>query len=146
MKGYEVRKKYMVIYLCLIAVGAYCVISRWLTVIDPKIRLLPGFLLSHISNFTLCMMVLLIFGFIAILFGAKLKIVTIAALLIAVLGIVYECFLPFLNTSDIWDAVFGTAGTAVAYIYLVMLKRNGLVANVTLDETEEVIFIKKKGE
>jgi predicted membrane protein len=43
-------------------------------------------------------------------------------------GVVYECFLPFLNTPDIWDAVFGVTGTAVAYIYLVMLKRNGLVA------------------
>ena len=146
MKGYEVRKKYMVIYLCLIAVGAYCVISRWLTVIDTKIRLLPGFLLSHISNFTLCMMVLLIFGFVFICFGGKLKIITIVTTVIALIGVVYECFLPFLNTPDIWDAVFGVTGTAVAYIYLVMLKRNGLVANVTLDETEEVIFIKKKGE
>jgi hypothetical protein len=74
------------------------------------------------------MMALLIVGFIVLCFGGKLRIISIAALLIAVLGIVYECLLPFLNTPDIWDAVFGTAGTAVAYIYLVMLKRNGLIA------------------
>ena len=128
MKKYEVKKKYLVIYLCLIAVGLFCMISRWLNIIDPEIRLLSSFFLSHISNFTLCMTVLLLFGFVALSFGAKHKIVTVAALLIAVLGIVYECFLPFLNTSDIWDAVFGVAGTAVAYFYLVMLQRNGLVA------------------
>jgi hypothetical protein len=33
-----------------------------------------------------------------------------------------------MNTPDIWDAVFGFSGTAVAYIYLIMLKRNGLIA------------------
>lgn len=60
-------------------------------------------------------------------FGGKLIVVTIAAILITVLGIVYECFLPFLNTSDMWDAVFVVAGTVVAYFYLVMLKRNGLI-------------------
>ena len=128
MQKYEAKKKYLIIYLCLIAVGAFCMMSRWLNTIDPGIMLLPGFLLSHITNFALCMMALLIVGFIVLCFGGKLRIISIAALLIAVFGIVYECLLPFLNTPDIWDAVFGTAGTTVAYIYLVMLKRNGLIA------------------
>ena len=73
------------------------------------------------------MMALLILGFVAICFGARLNIVTIAALLITVFGIVYECFIPFLNTPDIWDAIFVVIGTAVAYFYLVMLKKNGLI-------------------
>ena len=118
----------MIIYLCLIAIDAFCMLSRWLNSIDPKIKLLPGFLLSHITDLALCMMVLLIIGFVILCFGGRLRIVSIAALLIAVLGIIYECFLPFLNTPDIWDAVFGFSGTAVAYIYLIMLKRNGLIA------------------
>ncbi len=128
MQKYEAKKKYLIIYLCLIVIGAFCMMSRWLNSIDPRIKLLPGFLLSHITNFALCMMALLILGFVVLCFGGRLRIVSIAALLIAVLGIMYECLLPFLNTSDIWDAVFGVAGTAFAYIYLVMLKRNGLVA------------------
>ena len=102
--------------------------SRWLNSIDPGIKLLPGFLLSHITNFALCMMGLLIFGFVVLCFGGRFRIVSMAALLIAVLGIMYECLLLFLNTPDIWDAVFGVAGTAVAYIYLAMLNRNGLIA------------------
>ena len=110
---------YLAIYLCLIAVGAYSMMARWINNINPELKILPVFLLSHITNFALCMMVLLIVGFVFICFGGKLKIITI---------VVYECFLPFLNTPDIWDAVFGVTGTAVAYIYLVMFKRNGLVA------------------
>ena len=98
MSKYEYKKMYLAIYLCLISVGAFS------------------------------MMVLLIFGFVFICFGGKLKIITIVTTVIALIGVVYECFLPFLNTPDIWDAVFGVTGTAVAYIYLVMFKRNGLVA------------------
>lgn len=128
MQKYEAKKSYLITYLCLIAIDAFCMLSRWLNSIDPKIKLLPGFLLSHITDLALCMMVLLIIGFVILCFGGRLKIVSIAALLIAVLGIIYECFLPFLNTPDIWDAVFGFSGTAVAYIYLIMLKRNGLIA------------------
>lgn len=123
--------------MCLIAVGAFCMMSRWLNSIDPEIKLLPAFLLSHITNFAICMMALLLFGFVVLCFGGRLRIVSIAALLIAVLGIIYECLLPFLNTPDIWDAVFGVAGTAVAYIYLIILKKEWLdrkVDNFQFDE------------
>ena len=127
MAKYEVEKKYMIIYLCLVAVSAFCMISRWINSVNPDVKLLPDFLLTHITNFALCMMALLIFGFVVLCFGGKLIVVTIAAILITVLGIVYECFLPFLNTPDMWDAGFVVAGTVVAYFYLVMLKRNGLI-------------------
>ncbi|MCI6922947.1 MAG: hypothetical protein MR756_06225 [Oscillospiraceae bacterium] len=46
----------------------------------------------------------------------------------SVLNIVYECFLPILNTPDIPDAVFGVIGVAVAYVFLIMLRKNGLIA------------------
>ena len=116
MSKYEYKKMYLAIYLCLIAVGAFSMMARWINNINPELKILPVFLLSHITNFALCMMVLLIFGFVFI------------TTVIALIGVVYECFLPFLNTPDIWDAVFGVTGTTVAYIYLVMFKRNGLVA------------------
>lgn len=131
MNKYEFKKKYMVIYLCLVVVGAFFMISRWINRINPELKLLPDFILLHITNFALCMMVLLIFGFVVLCYGGKLIVVTIATILITVLGIVYECFLPFLNTPDMWDAVFVVAGTVVAYIYLVMLKRNGLIEKQT---------------
>lgn len=128
MNKYDFKKKYLILYLCLIAIGAFCMISRWINSINPDVKLLPGLLLTHITNFALCMMTLLIFGFVVLCFGGRLKIITIVTILISALGVVYECLFPFLNTPDIWDAVFGVVGTFIAYIYLVMLKRNGLVA------------------
>ena len=101
-------------------------ICRWINHIEPNVKILPEIVLAHITNFALCLMLLLIIGYIILMFGGRIKAITILAIAIVVFNIVYECFLPFLNTSDIIDALFGVCGTIVAYVYLVILKKNGL--------------------
>lgn len=128
MSKFDFKKKYLIIYLCLIVFDAFLMLCRWLGHIVPNVRLLPDFLLDHITNFALCMLLLLIFGITVLSFGGKLRSITAAALIMSVLNIVYECFLPILNTPDIPDAVFGVIGVAVAYVFLIMLRKNGLIA------------------
>ena len=128
MLKFDFKKKYLVIYLCLIVFDAFLMLCRWLGHIVPNVRLLPDFLLDHINNFALCMLLLLIFGITVLSFGGKLRSITAAALIMSVLNIVYECFLPILNTPDIPDAVFGVIGVAVAYVFLIILRKNGLIA------------------
>jgi hypothetical protein len=125
---FDFKKKYLIIYLCLIVFDAFLMLCRWLGHIVPNVRLLPDFLLDHITNFALCMLLLLIFGITVLSFGGKLRSITAAALIMSVLNIVYERFLPILNTPDIPDAVFGVIGVAVAYVFLIMLRKNGLIA------------------
>lgn len=128
MSKFDFKKKYLIIYLCLIVFDAFLMLCRWLGHIVPNVRLLPDFLLDHITNFALCMLLLLIFGITVLSFGGKLRSITAAALIMSVLNIVYECFLPILNTLDIPDAVFGVIGVAVAYVFLIILRKNGLIA------------------
>ena len=128
MSKFDFKKKYLIIYLCLIVFDAFLMLCRWLGHIVPNVRLLPDFLLDHITNFALCMLLLLIFGITVLSFDGKLRSITAAALIMSVLNIVYECFLPILNTSDIPDAVFGVIGVAIAYVFLIMLRKNGLIA------------------
>ncbi len=128
MSKFDFKKKYLIIYLCLIVFDAFLMLCRWLGHIVPNVRLLPDFLLDHITNFALCMLLLLIFGITVLSFGGKLRSITAAALIMSVLNIVYECFLPILNTPDIPDTVFGVIGVAVAYVFLIMLRKNGLIA------------------
>ena len=128
MSKFNFKKKYLIIYLCLIVFDAFLMLCRWLGHIVPNVRLLPDFLLDHITNFALCMLLLLIFGITVLSFGGKLRSITAAALIMSVLNIVYECFLPILNTPDIPDAVFGVIGVAVAYVFLIILRKNGLIA------------------
>lgn len=127
MLKFDFKKKYLIIYLCLIVFDAFLMLCRWLGHIVPNVRLLPDFLLNHITNFALCMLLLLIFGITVLSFGGKLRSITAAALIMSVLNIVYECFLPILNTPDIPDAAFGVIGVAVAYVFLIMLRKNGLI-------------------
>ena len=128
MSKFDFKKKYLIIYLCLIVFDAFLMLCRWLGHIVPNVRLLPDFLLGHITNFALCTLLLLIFGITVLSFGGKLRSITAAALIMSVLNIVYECFLPILNTPDIPDAVFGVIGVAVAYVFLIMLRKSGLIA------------------
>ena len=127
MSKFDFKKKYLIIYLCLIVFDAFLMLCRWLGHIVPNVRLLPDFLLDHITNFALCMLLLLIFGITVLSFGGKLRSITAAALIMSVLNIVYECFLPILNTPDIPDAVFGVIGVAIAYVFLILLSKNGLI-------------------
>ena len=90
MFKFDFKKKYLVIYLCLIVFDAFLMLCRWLEHIVPDVRLLPGFLLDHITNFALCMLLLLIFGMTVLSSGGKLRSITAAALVMSVLNIVYE--------------------------------------------------------
>lgn len=127
MAKLDFKKKYLIIYLCLIVFDAFLMLCRWLEHIVPNVRLLPDFLLDHITNFALCMLLLLIFGITVLSFGGKFRGITAVALVTSVLNIGYECFIPIRNTPDILDAVFGVIGVAVAYIFLILLRKNGLI-------------------
>ena len=128
MSKFDFKKKYLIIYLCLIVFDTLLMLFRWLEHIAPNVRLLPDFLLDHITNFALCMLLLLIFGITVLSFGGKLRSISAAALVMSVLNIVYECFIPILNTPDIMDAMFGVIGVAIAYVFLILLRKNGLIA------------------
>ena len=125
MSKFDFKRKYLIIYLCLIIFDAFLMLCRWLGHIVPNVRLLPDFLLDHITNFALCMLLLLIFGITVLSFGGKFRGITAAALVMSALNIGYECFSPIRNTPDILDAVFGVA---IAYIFLILLRKNGLIA------------------
>lgn len=127
MSKFDFKRKYLIIYLCLIIFDAFLMLCRWLEHIVPNVRLLPDFLLDHITNFALCMLLLLIFGITVLSFGGKFRGITAVALVTSVLNIGYECFIPIRNTPDILDAVFGVIGIAVAYIFLILLRKNGLI-------------------
>lgn len=102
MSKLDFKKKYLIIYLFLIAFDAFLMLCRWLEHIVPNVRLLPDFLLDHITNFALCMLLLLIFGITVLFFGGKFRGITAAALVMSVLNIGYECFIPIRIPPTFW--------------------------------------------
>lgn len=91
-------------------------------------KLMPSFY-SHISNFTLSSIFILIIGYLWILQGVKFrKIIWLAAVIVAA-NFVYELLLPFLNTKDVVDAYFGLAGSILSIILLIPIALYGIEPN-----------------
>ena len=80
-------------------------------------KISPSFY-SHISNFSISFIFVLIIGYLWILQGIAFKKIIIMAAVIVVLNFSYELFLPLINTKDLVDAYFGMAGSLLATILL----------------------------
>ena len=126
MAAHEVRRKYLILYLCSFLAGLLLFFCRCLNLMNPDIVLLPEVILLHITNFSLSFIALLSFGFAMLVFGCKRLTIPIAALLIAAFNIGYEIVLPILRTPDIADAVSGLLGIVLAYLLLLILEKKGL--------------------
>ena len=64
--------------------------------------------------------------------GLKISQITGFGLVIILANFIYELWIPILNTRDIVDAYYGTAGVTSAYIFLFLVKQFGLKANALL--------------
>ncbi len=81
---------------------------------------------THISNFSLSLLLLSIVGYIWLLTGLGIKHITLLTLGVIIINFVYELFIPVLNTPDPIDAWFGVAGCVVGWLFLILVKKFGL--------------------
>ena len=88
----------------------------WLR-LPPLLALDPGFY-SHVSNFSISFLLCAGVGQSWLLLGVPLRKVLWLALAIALVNVVYEGFIPLLNTRDWIDALYGVAGTLLATLWL----------------------------
>lgn len=89
---------------------------------------LPGFY-SHISNFSISLMLCLGIGYAWLLAGVALRGAVVLCLCVAISNLIYESFIPLLNTRDPVDAVYGVVGTALAMAILLLFDRFGMHDN-----------------
>lgn len=92
------------------------------------LQLEPDFY-SHVSNFSISLMLCLVVGYINIMTTNKLKTTIFFSIFVVACNFVYEWFIPILNTPDKKDAFYGLAGTLVAFVYLVFYYFFGLKEN-----------------
>ena len=123
----EVKKSYLILYLSIVVVCLFLVICRWISTVNPNLTILPEIIDIHVTNFSLSLMLSMFIGFTVLIFGGKMKIIRIIAIIIVLINLVYEVFVPILNTPDFIDALAGIIGIVIAYLYLSSLNRNGLI-------------------
>ena len=123
----EVKKNYLILYLSICVVCLFFVICRWISTINPSLTILPEIIDIHVTNFSLSLMLSIFTGFTVLISGGKMKIIRIISIIIVFINLVYEVFVPILNTPDFVDALAGIIGVVISYLYLSRLDRNGLV-------------------
>lgn len=92
---------------------------------DTLAGLLPG-VYTHISNFSISYLLLAGVGYLWLMAGATFRLVAWAGVALAAVNVVYETWIPVLNTRDPVDAAYGVVGTALAAAVLGLVARYGL--------------------
>ena len=106
--------------------GAVLTIIRWASAFNSHIAVVNGEINSHISNFSLSLILYLAIGYSWILQGVKFNKVIALGTGILLANILCETVMGFLNTPDILDALYGAAGTILGFCFLALSKRYGL--------------------
>ena len=124
---YEMKKSYRIVQLLLICFGSVLSIIRWLNGFNSNFVVINSERTSHISNFSLSLLVYLSIGSSWLTFGVKFRFVAILGVFMIVANFICETLLVFINTVDIVDAIYGTIGIILVFIYCYYVNNNGLI-------------------
>ena len=118
--------------ISLVSIFIFCfilVVIRWINIFNSYIFVINETINSHITNFTLSVLLCVLIGHLLQLFGKKYNSNIIVGMVIILSNFIYEIFLPILNTTDIVDAVYGLVGTIISLIYLYIISKYGFKTN-----------------
>ncbi|GAA3980984.1 hypothetical protein [Mucilaginibacter dorajii] len=87
---------------------------------------------SHTSNFIITSILVAVISFIWLLQGAPFKLFIWLGATAIVLNFVVELFVRFMNTPDVIDAVYGSAGALFTICVMAIIKQKGVVATTDL--------------
>ena len=114
----------------LLSIFALCfllVIIRWINIFNEDVYVISVAINSHITNFTLSLMMCTLIGYLLLLAGKKYVYTIMVGIPLIVLNFIYEIFLPVLNTTDIIDALYGLVGVIISLVYLYFIDRYGFI-------------------
>lgn len=124
---YQVTKLYNVIYCLLFLFAVALIIARWYSGLNLDFVVINKTIQSHISNFSLSLVICLGSGYLALNLYGKMRPIYILSFIMILANIVCETVITLLNTPDIIDALSGVLGVVVALGYLKLAHKYGLV-------------------
>ena len=116
--------------ISLVIVFTVCMVLtviRWLDIFNADIYVINETVNSHITNFTLSLLLCTFIGYLLLSAGEKYISNAVIGILLIIANFIYELLLPVLNTRDVIDALYGLAGVTVSLIYLFVISRYGFV-------------------
>ena len=116
--------------ISLVIVFTVCMVLtviRWLDIFNADIYVINETVNSHITNFTLSLLLCTFIGYLLLSAGKKYISNAVIGILLIIANFIYELLWPVLNTRDVIDALYGLAGVTVSLIYLFVISRYGFV-------------------
>lgn len=115
-------------FLLLLILFVVLFLGRKEVVLRPNWLLiqLPDFY-QHASNLCISYIIYSTVGYAWLLIGVKMSNIIVFGSIILLANFIYELWIPILNTRDIIDAYYGCSGTIVAFVFLVLVKKFGLI-------------------
>lgn len=116
--------------ISLVIVFTVCMVLtviRWLDIFNADIYVINETVNSHITNFTLSLLLCTFIGYLLLSAGKKYISNAVIGILLIIANFIYELLLQVLNTRDVIDALYGLAGVTVSLIYLFVISRYGFV-------------------
>lgn len=124
---YKMKRSYRNVQLLLVCIGFLLTLIRWLNVFDSSFVVINPEITSHISNFSLSLLAYLVIGSSWLTSGIKFRFVAILGASIVVDNFICETLMSFINTVDIIDAIYGTIGIMIVFIFFYCVNSNGLI-------------------
>lgn len=100
-------------------------IIRWINIFNENVFVITKKINSHITNFTISLMLCTLIGYLLLCYKKKYWAIIIIGLILISTNLIYETILPFINTMDLIDAVYGILGVIISLIYLLFIDKKG---------------------
>ena len=100
-------------------------IIRWINIFNENVFVITKEINSHITNFNISLMLCTLIGYLLLCYRKKYWIIVIVGLVLISINLIYETILPFINTVDLIDAVYGAIGVIISLIYLLFINKKG---------------------
>ncbi len=129
-KTIHMLKQKLFTTISLLSIFVFCfllAIIRWINIFNEDIYVISEGINSHITNFTLSLMVCTLIGYVLLITGKRFVSNLLVGVVLVVINFVYEILLPILNTTDIVDAFYGLFGVAISLMYLCIIYKLGFV-------------------
>ena len=101
------------------------VIIRWINIFNENIFVITKEINSHITNFTLSLMICTMIGYLLLCYKKKYSSIIKLGLTIIIINVIYETILPIINTIDFIDAIYGIIGVVISLVYLYFIDKTG---------------------
>ena len=123
MKSRKSKKITTVTFFTIFALCFIIVIIRWINIFNENVFVISNEINSHITNFNISLMLCTLIGYLLLCYKKKYIHTIIIGILIICANLIYETLLPFINTTDFIDAIYGIIGVVISLVYLYFIDK-----------------------